>query len=100
MLTVYGGKITTYRKLAEAALPLLLQQLGQAQDEASWTAEETLPGGDFPNADLQRFSAHALQRWPGLPPALIQRLARLYGTRMAHILGRRTAPGRSGHVLW
>jgi glycerol-3-phosphate dehydrogenase len=87
VLTVYGGKITTYRKLAEAALPLLLQQLGQAQDEASWTADEALPGGDLPAADLQLFSAHALQRWPGLPPNLILRLARLYGTRMTHILG-------------
>jgi len=87
VLTVYGGKITTYRKLAEAALPLLLQQLGQEQDEGDWTADETLPGGDFPSADLQLFSAHALHRWPELPPNLILRLARLYGTRMAHILG-------------
>ncbi len=87
VLTVYGGKITTYRKLAEAALPPLLQQLGQAPDETSWTAQEALPGGDFPAADLQLFSTHALQRWPELPPGLILRLARLYGTRMAHILG-------------
>jgi glycerol-3-phosphate dehydrogenase len=87
VLTVYGGKITTYRRLAEAALSLLLPQLGREREDASWTAGEALPGGDFPAADLQRFSAHGLQRWPGLPPELIQRLARLYGTRMAHILG-------------
>jgi glycerol-3-phosphate dehydrogenase len=86
VLTVYGGKITTYRRLAEAALSLLLRQLGQDADD-SWTATEALPGGDFPAADLQLFTAHALQRWPALPPPLVQRLARLYGTRMARIIG-------------
>ncbi|MEO6079793.1 MAG: glycerol-3-phosphate dehydrogenase [Steroidobacteraceae bacterium] len=86
VLTVYGGKITTYRRLAEAALSMLLRQLDHAEG-GSWTAEETLPGGDFPAADLQLFTAHALQRWPGLPPVMITRLARLYGTRMSQILG-------------
>jgi glycerol-3-phosphate dehydrogenase len=84
-LSVYGGKITTYRRLAEAALPLLLRHLGQTQDD--WTADEALPGGDIPDADLQLFTAHALQRWPALPPLMIRRTARLYGTRMARLLG-------------
>jgi glycerol-3-phosphate dehydrogenase len=86
LLSVYGGKITTYRRLAEAALELLLPQLGREVD-AHWTAGETLPGGDFPNADLALFTAHCMQRWPGMPPPLIARLARLYGTRVANILG-------------
>ena len=83
VLTVYGGKITTFRRLAEAALSLL--RPGAADD--SWTANVALPGGDFPDADLERFTAHALQRWPFLPQPMVRRLARLYGTRMAQILG-------------
>jgi glycerol-3-phosphate dehydrogenase len=86
VLTVYGGKITTYRRLAEAALELLLPQLDRA-DASPWTASEALPGGDIPDADLQRFTDHALRRWPDLPATLVTRLARLYGTRMARILG-------------
>jgi glycerol-3-phosphate dehydrogenase len=86
VLSVYGGKITTYRRLAEATLPLLLEEL-DIQDSGSWTAGEALPGGDFPQGDLAAFTAHARQRWPGLPPQLLRRLARLYGTRMAQMLG-------------
>jgi glycerol-3-phosphate dehydrogenase len=86
VLSVYGGKITTYRRLAEAALSQVSEALGIANED-SWTADAPLPGGDFPDGDLARFTAHALQRWPALPPAMVQRLARLYGTRMARILG-------------
>ncbi len=96
VLTVYGGKITTYRRLAEAALTLLLP--AHADDE-SWTAGEALPGGDMPDADLQRFTTHAMQRWSTLPSALIVRLARLYGTRMVRILGNAGSMGDLGACL-
>jgi glycerol-3-phosphate dehydrogenase len=86
VLTVYGGKITTYRRLAEAALQHLLPQLGLEAGE-SWTATQPLPGGDIPGRDLDTFVRHSLQRWPGLAPALVARLAMLYGTRLARILG-------------
>jgi glycerol-3-phosphate dehydrogenase len=86
VLSVYGGKITTYRRLAEAALRQLLPTLGfDATDE--WTADEQLPGGDLPGADLPRFTADACARWSALPRPLVVRLARLYGTRMARIVG-------------
>lgn len=85
VLTVYGGKITTYRRLAEAAMAQLQESLGHNQDD--WTSTEALPGGDFPGADLEQFTAHAITRWPALPESLVRRLARLYGTRMAQILG-------------
>jgi glycerol-3-phosphate dehydrogenase len=87
VLSVYGGKITTYRRLAEAALELLAPHLALA-DGQQWTAAQALPGGDFPRGDLPLFTAQALQRWPRLPPALVERLARLYGTRMSDILGK------------
>ena len=86
VLSVYGGKITTYRRLAEAAMERLIDEQ-QVPPSTPWTGDEPLPGGDFPDADLQRFTANALARWSRLPPVLVERLARLYGTRMAHILG-------------
>jgi glycerol-3-phosphate dehydrogenase len=86
ILSVYGGKITTYRRLAEHALGLLLPTLGVDENEP-WTAREALPGGDLPEADLAAFQARALARWPDLPATLVTRLARSYGTRMAHLIG-------------
>jgi glycerol-3-phosphate dehydrogenase len=81
VLTVYGGKITTYRRLAEAALSVLQPHAG----DGSWTAGSPLPGGDFADADLEGFTQRSLQRWPALPAGMVTRLARLYGTRMTEI---------------
>ncbi len=86
LLSVYGGKITTYRRLAEHAMQLLLPTLGVRDDE-SWTALEALPGGDIADGDLARFTRDAQSRWSGIDAALLARLARSYGTRMARILG-------------
>ena len=84
VLSVYGGKITTYRRLAEAVLDQALRTL--RRDGAEWTGDEPLPGGDLPGADLAAFTAEALQRWSALPSPLVERLARQYGTRMERIL--------------
>jgi glycerol-3-phosphate dehydrogenase len=88
VLSVFGGKITTYRRLAEAALARLGPHLPAAQGLApGWTANEPLPGGDFPQqgfeAEVARLAAHA----PFLPPATARRLVRAYGTRAHAILG-------------
>ena len=85
-LSVYGGKITTYRRLAEHALEKLAPVLALSTDD-SWTAGEPLPGGDLPDGDLPRFTAHCRERWPLLPPQLMERLARTYGTRTGQLLG-------------
>ncbi|RYG88594.1 glycerol-3-phosphate dehydrogenase [bacterium] len=85
LLTAYGGKITTYRRLAEAALEKLAPVLG-ATERGSWTATAPLPGGDLPNGDLAEFTRASLERWPDLEASLVQRLARTYGTRMARVL--------------
>jgi len=90
LLSVFGGKITTYRKLAEHALEKLQPLLGNL--ERAWTDTEPLPGGDIPASkrpddDFERFVAHTQTRWPFLPPVTTRRLARAYGTRVAHILG-------------
>jgi glycerol-3-phosphate dehydrogenase len=86
LLSVYGGKITTYRRLAEHALALLAEELG-IEKRDSWTAAEPLPGGDLTDADPVRFIADSKARWSGLPSSMVERLARSYGTRMTQVLG-------------
>ncbi|OJU20213.1 MULTISPECIES: glycerol-3-phosphate dehydrogenase [unclassified Sphingomonas] len=85
MLSVFGGKITTYRKLAEHALGELARFFPEAG--AAWTAGAVLPGGDMPGADLDAFVAQLQREWPDLPPALVLRLARAYGTKARILLG-------------
>ena len=85
LLSVYGGKITTYRKLAEGALARLQPLLGGSA--SSWTARSALPGGDLPGQDPAAFLSQCRERWPLLPATLLRRLARAYGTRIERILG-------------
>lgn len=85
MLNVFGGKLTTYRKLAEHALDELLPRLGSRAP--AWTARAALPGGDMENADLPAFTRAQQHRYAFAPPALIARLCRAYGTRIEALLG-------------
>ena len=85
LLSIYGGKITTYRRLAEHALEKLQPHLGLSP--ASWTASAPLPGGDMPDADFDRFLLGLRQRAPFLPEGLARRLARAYGSRTDELLG-------------
>ena len=84
ILSVYGGKITTYRKLAEHALEKLGKHLA-IPDEA-WTANAPLPGGDMADADFARFLWDAGERHVWLPPEMLLRLGRAYGTRLDTVL--------------
>jgi glycerol-3-phosphate dehydrogenase len=85
LLSVFGGKITTYRKLAEAALEKLQPHIGGAL--RPWTDRAALPGGNLPRQDFAAFLAQCKQRWPFLSDANALRLARGYGTRLEKILG-------------
>ncbi len=85
VLSVFGGKITTYRRLAEHALEKLEPYLPKLKP--SWTAKEPLPGGAMPGADFETFFSAFRARYPFLPDALAQRLARDYGTRAETIVG-------------
>ena len=80
LLSVFGGKITTYRRLAEQALDLLAPFLPSGG--GAWTATERLPGGDLPGT-IDQFIADVGRRWPSLGPATADRMARAYGTRIA-----------------
>jgi len=83
-LTVLGGKITTFRKLAEQALDTLRPALGGGAP--AWTATAHLPGGDMPNADFDAFLTDTTRARPWLPAALARRLANAYGTRLDAVL--------------
>lgn len=83
-LTVYGGKITTYRRLAEHAMEKLaphFPSVGKA-----WTAGATLPGGDFPVLSFAGLVADFQRAYPFLDHAHAVRLCRLYGTRAVRVL--------------
>lgn len=84
LLSIFGGKITTYRKLAEHALEKLQPLLGLSA--ATWTEGAVLPGGDLPDADFERFLAGLRADRPWLPAALARRYARAYGTRLESFL--------------
>lgn len=89
LLSVFGGKITTYRRLAESALSKLQPHLDSSDRE--WTDTAALPGGDLPRADFAAFAEGVHKRWPFLSPSMAHRLARAYGTRVEKILGKAQA---------
>ncbi len=81
ILSVFGGKITTYRKLAEHAL----EKLGHGK--TSWTIDTHLPGGDIDPMRFDAFVDDLAARYPWLPDGAALRLARAYGVRVDMILG-------------
>ncbi|MFA6443617.1 MAG: glycerol-3-phosphate dehydrogenase C-terminal domain-containing protein, partial [Sterolibacterium sp.] len=89
LLSVFGGKLTTFRRLAEEAVDRLQPLLGQRI--APWTAAAVLPGGDLPHGSLVDYQAQLTARYPWLPAALARRWARTYGTRSAEIIGNAAA---------
>ena len=84
LLTVYGGKITTYRRLAEASLDKLSRFF---ELHPPWTGRTPLPGGDFPWDQAEAQVASALRAYPFLAEAEARRLVRAYGTRIGRVLG-------------
>ncbi|MCM2293264.1 glycerol-3-phosphate dehydrogenase [Allorhizobium sp. BGMRC 0089] len=85
LLNVFGGKITTFRKLSEHALQKLAPFFpGMGED---WTAKATLPGGDIAGADYASFSESLKSHYPWMPRALMQHYGRLYGTRIHALVG-------------
>jgi glycerol-3-phosphate dehydrogenase len=85
LLNVFGGKITTYRRLAEAALARLAPHFPRAGGD--WTAGVALPGGDFAVDGFGALVDSLAQAYPFLSADHARRLARAYGTEAAQILG-------------
>jgi len=107
LMTVWGGKITTYRKLAEQAADQIASMLHADGDAAqgktsAWTEHAVLPGGDLSSwslapvkgADLglTAFVGRAQARYPWLPVPTLRRWAQAYGTRMEAIIGQANSP--------
>jgi len=93
LLTVWGGKITTYRQLAEDAAGTICRQLGLSRP--AWTRGASLPGGDLsawtcvtgrPDEDFARFLLAVRERHPWLPADMAHRLARAHGARIELLL--------------
>jgi glycerol-3-phosphate dehydrogenase len=84
LLNIYGGKITTYRRLAEAALAKLAPHLTKIGKP--WTAGAPLPGGEFP---VDGFDAEVLAlraMCPTCTPVRARRMVRAYGTRVRRVV--------------
>lgn len=98
LLSIFGGKITTYRKLAEHALEKLAHVL-PAVAGVSWTATEVLPGGDIGEGGFDAALARLDRAAPWLPAATAWRLLRNYGSRVYEIIGEATSLKDLGEVL-
>ncbi|WP_137701223.1 glycerol-3-phosphate dehydrogenase [Marimonas lutisalis] len=94
LLNVFGGKITTYRRLAESAMARLAPHFpGLAVD---WTAGAALPGGDFPVEDVEALMARLAADYPFLAANVVRRLIRAYGTEAWKVLGQARDAGDLG----
>jgi glycerol-3-phosphate dehydrogenase len=97
LVNVFGGKITTYRRLAEAMLEKIDDFLGRKA--GPWTRDAPLPGGDFAHTGFDAEVARLQGDYPFLAPAHARRLFRLYGTLARDILGDARGPGDLGRCF-
>ncbi|MFZ5734785.1 MAG: glycerol-3-phosphate dehydrogenase [Pseudomonadota bacterium] len=96
LLSIFGGKITTYRRLAEEALERLAPYLKGGKAKEGWTARAPLPGGDFAVSALPALTSELVRDYPFLDRVHANRLARAYGTRARRILGSATSANDLG----
>jgi glycerol-3-phosphate dehydrogenase len=87
VLSVFGGKITTYRRLAEHVLEKLAPWFHAMGMGPAWTAHAALPGATIPRGDPAGFEQHLTQRYPGLPRPALRALARRHGALAYDVLG-------------
>ena len=99
LLNIFGGKITTYRRLSEDAVGKLAPLLGA--DEEAWTAGAPLPGGAFPVTGVEAEVEALMAAYPFLDRRWALRLVRAYGTDAVALLGDATVPEDLGaHFGW
>jgi glycerol-3-phosphate dehydrogenase len=96
LLSIYGGKITTYRRLSEEALERLAPYLNGGKAKEGWTGKAPLPGGDMAVSALPALTASLRRTYPFLSDAHANRLAHAYGTRAAKMLGNAASPADLG----
>jgi glycerol-3-phosphate dehydrogenase len=99
-LSIFGGKITTYRRLAEAALARLAPYLPPAtRHSPGWTGKEPLPGGGFAVDGFDDELRKLATRYPFVEGTALQRMLRAYGTCAFRMLGNAAAPSDLGRVF-
>jgi glycerol-3-phosphate dehydrogenase len=84
VISVFGGKITTYRSLAEHVGNRLLKYFPRAGK--AWTKKAYLPGGYFPNDDVTSFTKHIHKNYAPIPESLLSHYINTYGTRTVEVL--------------
>jgi glycerol-3-phosphate dehydrogenase len=94
LLSVFGGKITTYRELAQHALQEMRVDFPALKP--NWTKTAALPGGDMPDADFEGLVGKLGARFRWLAPDLLRRLTRAYGTRVPDVIGAARSIGELG----
>ncbi|MFV0292499.1 MAG: glycerol-3-phosphate dehydrogenase [Paracoccus sp. (in: a-proteobacteria)] len=94
VLNIFGGKITTYRRLAESALEKISEHLSVSR--GGWTAGVPLAGGDFAVDGFDRLVVRLMERFPFLGDRWAKRLVRAYGTEAGDILDGATVAGDLG----
>ena len=105
LLSVFGGKITTFRKLAEEAVDMPSTLLSTRR--GAWTADACLPGGALFGAkpsnrsvlEFEKFAHDLQERYAFLPPDLVTRYARTYGTRVDKLLAGRKREADMGEQI-
>ena len=85
VLSIFGGKLTTYRKLGEHAMSELKRFFPAMKPD--WTADEVLPGGDLPAGGIAAWVAEMQRRYAGLPADLVRGVARRHGSLAPKVLG-------------
>jgi glycerol-3-phosphate dehydrogenase len=94
LLSVYGGKITTYRRLAEHVLEELRPFLPSMRP--AWTSGAALPGGDLPQGGIDAWVGDLERRYPGLPAEVVRGVARRHGSLATAVLDNARTPGDLG----
>lgn len=97
IVSVFGGKITTYRKLSEQVVDLLKKPL--TFSAPAWTAGAFLPGGDIKNADYAAFLVNCRARYPWLDETVLADYARNYGTEIHALLQGRDSMAALGRYF-
>jgi len=96
ILSVFGGKITTYRHLAEDAMEVLAERMPLLR-APGWTGSAPLPGGDFAMGGEDALKAALTARYPFLDAAWAERLTSSYGTLAEEVLGDARSLADCGH---
>lgn len=96
-LTIFGGKITTFRTLAEHVMQLLTPHFPHMKPK--WTQHALLPGGDLDGYSWLQFLAHIKQQYPWLPDSLRTRYAKAYGSNLHQLLAGATSVADLGTLI-